>query len=55
MGANPGDFMSEQESNKAVVLASFDRWRDGTGGPFELLTPEGGMDDCWFVSLIQDV
>jgi uncharacterized protein len=40
MGANPRDFMSEQESNKAVVQASFDRWRDGTGGPFELLAPE---------------
>jgi uncharacterized protein len=32
--------MSEQESNKAVVQASFDRWREGTGGPFELLVPE---------------
>jgi uncharacterized protein len=32
--------MNEQESNKAVVQASFDRWRDGTGGPFELLAPE---------------
>ena len=40
MAANPRDFMSWQESNKAVVQASFDRWRDGTGGPFELLTPE---------------
>jgi uncharacterized protein len=40
MAANPRDFMSEQESNKAVVQASFDRWRDGTGGPFELLAPE---------------
>ena len=40
MAANPQDFMSGQESNKAVVQASFDRWRDGTGGPFELLTPE---------------
>jgi len=40
MAANPRDFMSEHESNKAVVQASFDRWRDGTGGPFELLTPE---------------
>ena len=27
------------QSNKAVVQASFDRWRSGTGGPFELLTP----------------
>jgi uncharacterized protein len=40
MAANPSNFMSEQESNKAVVQASFDRWRDGTGGPFELLAPE---------------
>jgi uncharacterized protein len=40
MAANPSDFMGEQESNKAVVQASFDRWRDGTGGPFELLAPE---------------
>jgi uncharacterized protein len=40
MAANPRDFMSEQHSNKAVVQASFDRWRDGTGGPFELLAPE---------------
>ena len=40
MAANPRDFMSEQESNKAIVQASFDRWRDGTGGPFELLAPE---------------
>ena len=40
MAANPRDFVSEQESNKAVVQASFDRWRDGTGGPFELLAPE---------------
>jgi ketosteroid isomerase-like protein len=28
------------EANKAIVLASFDRWRDGTGGPFELLAPD---------------
>jgi uncharacterized protein len=40
MAANPRDFMSEQKSNKAVVQASFDRWRYGTGGPFELLAPE---------------
>lgn len=30
------DFTTE-ESNKALVRASFDRWRDATGGPFELL------------------
>jgi len=28
------------ESNKALVQASFDRWRAGTGSPFELLAPE---------------
>ncbi len=27
-------------SNKALVQASFDRWRSGTGSPFELLVPE---------------
>jgi ketosteroid isomerase-like protein len=26
--------------NKALVQASFDRWRAGTGSPFELLVPE---------------
>lgn len=31
---------STQENNKAIVAASFDRWRNGTGGPFELLVPE---------------
>lgn len=41
MAANPRDDLeSEQDSNKAVVRASFDRWRRGTGGPFELLAPE---------------
>jgi ketosteroid isomerase-like protein len=28
------------DSNKALVRASFDRWRSGTGSPFELLVPE---------------
>ena len=31
---------SIQHRNKAIVQESFDRWRSGTGGPFELLTPE---------------
>jgi uncharacterized protein len=31
---------SEAENNKAIVRESFDRWRDGTGGPFNLLVPE---------------
>ena len=29
-----------QDSNKAVVRASFERWRNATGGPFELLAPD---------------
>jgi uncharacterized protein len=28
------------DSNKALVQASFDRWRSGTGSPFELLVPD---------------
>jgi ketosteroid isomerase-like protein len=27
-------------ANKEIVLASFERWRNGTGGPFELLAPD---------------
>ncbi|MBV8537854.1 MAG: nuclear transport factor 2 family protein [Alphaproteobacteria bacterium] len=30
------DFARE-DSNKALVRASFERWKNGTGGPFELL------------------
>ena len=26
--------------NKALVRASFERWKNGTGGPFELLAPD---------------
>jgi uncharacterized protein len=33
------DFTTE-ESNKALVQASFDRWRNATGGPFELLVDD---------------
>jgi uncharacterized protein len=33
------DFATE-DSNKALVQASFDRWRSGTGGPFELLAAD---------------
>jgi uncharacterized protein len=33
------DFTTE-DSNKALVQASFDRWRSGTGGPFELLAAD---------------
>ena len=31
---------STQHKNKAIVQASFDRWKSGTGDPFELLVPE---------------
>lgn len=30
----------KEDANKALVRASFDRWRGGTGGPFELLAPD---------------
>jgi ketosteroid isomerase-like protein len=30
---------SIQERNKALVQASFDNWRRGTGSPFDLLAP----------------
>lgn len=33
------DFKKE-DSNRTLVQASFDRWRSGTGGPFELLAPD---------------
>ncbi|HTO70103.1 MAG TPA: nuclear transport factor 2 family protein [Myxococcota bacterium] len=32
--------MSETEANRALVQAAFDRWRAGTGTPFELLAPD---------------
>ncbi|RBP11978.1 hypothetical protein DFR50_11585 [Roseiarcus fermentans] len=31
---------TETERNRAIVQASFDRWRAGTGSPFELLAEE---------------
>ena len=31
---------STQESNKALVRESFERWAHGTGSPFELLLPD---------------
>lgn len=31
---------SKEDSNKALVVASFERWKNGTGGPFELLAPD---------------
>ena len=32
--------ISTQDSNKAIVQSSFDRWKSGNDGPFELLIPE---------------
>jgi uncharacterized protein len=32
--------LTQQDTNKKTVQASFDRWKSGTGGPFELLAPE---------------
>jgi uncharacterized protein len=32
--------LAEEDSNKALVQASFNRWRNGTGGPFELLADD---------------
>jgi len=40
--------------NKALVQASFERWKIGTGGPFELLAP----DAEWTIvgsSLVEDL
>lgn len=34
------DEMTEPSSNKTLVAASFERWRNGTGSPFELLAAE---------------
>ena len=39
MAAMPQGFVSIQDGNRAIVQASFDRWRSGSGGPFELLVP----------------
>jgi ketosteroid isomerase-like protein len=41
----PGDAamahdFTKEDSNKALVQASFDRWKSGSGGPFELLAPD---------------
>lgn len=37
--------LAQEDSNKALVQASFDRWRNGTGGPFELLA----ADAAWTI------
>jgi len=32
--------LAQEDSNKALVQASFDRWKNATGGPFELLAAD---------------
>ena len=39
-GAAMARDFTKVDSNKALVQASFDRWKSGTGGPFELLAPD---------------
>jgi ketosteroid isomerase-like protein len=39
-GAAVARDFAKEDSNKAIVQASFDRWKSGTGGPFELLAPD---------------
>jgi uncharacterized protein len=39
-GVAMGRDFNKEESNKAVVQASFERWKSGTGGPFELLAAD---------------
>jgi uncharacterized protein len=39
-GAAMARDFTREDSNKALVQASFDRWKSGTGGPFELLAPD---------------
>jgi len=45
---------SKEESNKALVQASFDRWKSGTGGPFELLIPDAEWT-IWLIAVVQDL
>jgi ketosteroid isomerase-like protein len=37
---NAAESKSVAESNNLLIQSSFDRWRAGTGGPFELLAPD---------------
>jgi uncharacterized protein len=39
-GAAMARDFTKEDSNKALVQASFDRWKSRTGGPFELLAPD---------------
>jgi len=38
--AEPGTQEATIEQNKQLVQAAFERWREGTGGPFELLAED---------------
>jgi uncharacterized protein len=39
-GAAVARDLVKEDSNKALVQASFDRWKGGTGGPFQLLATD---------------
>jgi uncharacterized protein len=39
-GAEMARDLGKEESNKELVRASFDRWSNGIGGPFELLADD---------------
>ena len=39
-GATMARDLTKEDSNKALVRASFDRWKSRTGGPFELLASD---------------
>jgi uncharacterized protein len=39
-GAAVARDLVKEDSNKALVQASFDRWKSGTGGPFQLLAAD---------------
>ena len=40
MTIHAGEVADSSQSNKDVVRSAFDRWRAGTGGPFELLADD---------------
>jgi uncharacterized protein len=39
-GATMARDLAREDSNKALVRTSFERWKSGIGGPFELLAPD---------------
>jgi ketosteroid isomerase-like protein len=40
MGMPLWHVISQKRTATTLVQASFDRWKSGTGGPFELLAPD---------------